>query len=172
MISGTFDLGLFGEISALVVLAGWLAYDGARMSTLWTEAAGKIQALKSQQAQDAKTLLKNVKEIQRLNDEIREARAGIEAAVQTAGAKRQSLAAFVPPAPAEIHVTSEFPFSKKSRAWVVDLKPSDAARARRSENGAVQHLLVWAPDYSGAQNSAPRFAGKDYEIDKIRLLET
>ncbi|MBV8536363.1 MAG: hypothetical protein JO128_12260 [Alphaproteobacteria bacterium] len=169
---GGFNLTLFGEVSALVMLAAWLIFDGARTVAVWSEQACKVQELKSQQAQDAKALLKNVKEIQRLNDEIRDARAGIEATVQTAAAKRQALATFVPPAPSEIYVTSEFPYSKKSRAWVADIKLSDAAQARRSENGIARHLLVWAPDYASACNRAPRFiARKDYEVGRVRLLD-
>lgn len=172
MMPGAFDLESFAVICGLLAVLGWLVYSAARLLAIWDGAKRHVATLKAEQAQNAKTLLRNVKEMERLNDEIREARAGIETAVQAAGAKREALAKFVPPRPTEIYVTSEFPYAKKSRAWVAELKAANPARGRRAGKDLSHLLLVWAPDYMSAFASAPRFCPrKDYEVDKVRLLD-
>ena len=64
----------------------------------------------------------------RISEDMKRLREDIDAAVKTAGARREELGKTQPPPPPEIDVTAEYPPSEQAKPWIAQFKRSATAR--------------------------------------------
>src|SRR5258708_533548 len=152
-------------------LALWLLSALARVQAAWETSQRRTSELRTTLAAAGRQLLGNVEMIQRLEDDIKRVKDNAAAAAREQKDRHQVLAK-APPSPApEIHVTSEFPPSRKDKAWIVDfvrdseLPPQPCEREPKTS-------LVWAPDKSAALGRARQLITeyKTYSVQGIRLF--
>lgn len=165
----TFDLS---TIVTLIVLAGaatWSLYGVGQVSAIWTDAKQRHGGLVEAQKREAKTLLRSLEEIERLDTEIREGRGTIDTTVQATAALREKLASLKPPPPTAIYVTAEFPASKRDRPWVVRMARETAGG--RTAPKETRLLLVWANDHPQALARGTQVLGrKGFETEAANRL--
>jgi hypothetical protein len=164
-----FDLPTFVTLVLLLFAAAWMSHGFVRLSAGWARAKQQVATLSDTQKRDAKALLKSVEDIERLSTEIEQGRATIEATVQATAAQRQTLAQYTPPPPADIYVISEFPASKRDRAWIVRMEPDTVPPPPGTK--AEYFLLVWAGDHPAALNRGRQTLGRrGYEAEAANRL--
>jgi len=152
-----FHTGL--TLLVLVAAGTWTVCGIAQWYGAWSDAKRRGAALVEAQKREAKALLKQIEDIERLDTEIRDSRVDIATTVTATAARREALAHFEPPAPVDIYVPSEFPASKRDRAWVVRMG-RDGADGARSSEATDRLLLVWAGDHQLAMSRGRQLMGR------------
>lgn len=144
------DIETFALVVGIVVFGLWLAAGFARLSAAWTVGDRRAIELKMMQQREARKLLRNVQEIQRLNDEISKAKASAASVADHQTKKQRELAAVVPPPPPAIYVTSEFPSAKRDHPWIIQLRRNATAKLRDPNGEDQRSYLLWAADHAAA----------------------
>jgi DsbC/DsbD-like thiol-disulfide interchange protein len=115
----------------------------------------------------AKQLLQRLKEIENLDEQVKQAKVSTAAAVKEEEQRRVAVSKAVPPAPSEIHVTAEFPASRKDSPWIVDIQRNEKAPARQPWDFEPQSSLFWAPNHQAAGTRAQQIVA-DYKIYHVK----
>lgn len=165
----SFELADIASLVVLALAAGWAIYGASQVSALWSAAKRRHSGLIEAQKREARAMLKNLEEIERLDKEICEGRASIESTVQATAALRERLANFKPPRPVDIYVAAEFPASKSDRPWIVRMtRETGTGRAAPKEE---RLLLVWAADHGLALSRGRQVLGrKGFDTDAANRL--
>jgi hypothetical protein len=168
-----FDVDAFMLVAALVFAATWLVIGLGRLQYAWVTATRQNAGLKDQQIREAKELFKVAQEILSLEEEIKEARAGIAKAAKTEAEKTKALSERPPPPASEIWVNSEFPASRRDLPWIAHLKRTGAARAATPGLPAHRYVLIWAADHPGALGRARQLVVGDsnVEVEGLRRFD-
>jgi hypothetical protein len=164
------DIATFAVVIGIVVVGLWLAAGFARLSAAWTIGDRRARELKLLQQREARKLLHNVQEIQRLNDEIKSVKTDAASAADHHTAREKELAAVVPPPPPPIYVTSEFPAAKRDQPWVILLRRNATARMRDPDGEDHHHYLLWAADHAAALARGRQILSADrgYDVEGAR----
>lgn len=144
------DVETFAIVVGVIVTAMWLASGFARLAAAWGAGERRSRDLKTMQQREARKLLRNVQEMQRLNDEIKAAKASAASAAEAHASKQQELAGVVPPPPPPIYVVSEFPAAKRDLPWIIHLRRTVSAKMRDPDGEDHRYYLLWAADHTAA----------------------
>jgi hypothetical protein len=150
-------------------LALWLMAALARLQAAWELSQKRTSELRLTLTAAGKTLLGDVETIQKLEDEIKRVKDNTAVALQEQK-DRQELIVKTPPPPApEIKVTSEFPPSRKDKAWVAEFE-RDSEFPPQPWERIPMTSLVWAPDNAAALVRARQVTSehKTYRVESIR----
>jgi hypothetical protein len=164
------DIETFALVVGVVVVGMWLAAGFARLSAAWTIGDRRARELKLLQQREARRLLHNVQEIQRLNDEIKTVKTEAANVADHRAAREKELAAVVPPPPPPIYVMSEFPAAKRDQPWVIYLRRNATARMRDPDGEEHRHYLLWAADHAAALARGRQILSADrgYDVEAAR----
>jgi len=145
----------------------WLVWGLGRLNQAWSQAQKRKVELDQKRVDMAMQLMKRGEELMRLKGDEAAAAERLAALKALCAQRQKELQEFVPPAPAEIIVTSEYASSKEDRAWLVILAPGGAART--AEGVAKKQYLLWATDHNAALNRARHVVREEpgYEIADV-----
>ncbi len=164
-----FDLSTFVTVTLLLVATVWMSHGVAQLSAAWAQSKQRLSALTATRKHEAKALLKSVEDIERLSAEIQTGRSTIDTTVQVTAERRQKLEHYAPPPPTDIFVTSEFPPSKRDRAWIVRMGPATAPPPGMKRMEC--YLLVWAGDNAAAMSRGRQLmARRGYDAEAANRL--
>lgn len=164
------DIETFALVIGVVVTGMWLAAGFARLSSAWAVGDRRARELKLAQQREARRLLRNVQELQRLNDEIKTAKTSATNAASEQVSKQKELDAVVPPPPPPIYVTSEFPAARRDQPWVIHLRRSATAKLRNPNGEDHRYFLLWAADHPAALARGRQVLSSDpgYDVEGAR----
>lgn len=145
-----FDIETFVLVVGVIVTAMWLASAFARLAGAWSLGERRARELKALQQREARTLLRNVQEIQRLNEEIKAVKANTAGIADEHSTRLKALEGVAPPPPPSIYVTSEFPSAKRDHAWIIHLRRNATAKLRDPGGEDHRYYLLWAADHPSA----------------------
>jgi hypothetical protein len=160
---------------ALVVLYGgivlWLLSGAVRLLGAWEISQRQTSELRLALAGAGRKLLSGIETIQKLDDEIKRVKDQAATAVREQKERQQVLAKSPPKLSPEIHVTSEFPPSRKDRAWIVEFARDPELPPLCGER-ELTTSLVWARDDSAALLRARQLTSdyKMYSVQSVRMF--
>jgi len=150
-------------------LTVWLLSALARLQGDWEISQRRTSEVRLTLAAAGQKLLSGIETIQKLDDEIKRVEDNAEAAMRGQKGRHQLLAKSPPPPSPEIQVTSEFPPSRKDKAWIVDFV-RDSEFPPEPWESAPMTSLVWARDDAAALVRARQLTSehKTYSVQSIR----
>jgi hypothetical protein len=151
------DLMLYG---AYAVGGMWLMLGLARVQSGWEKSQSRTATLRFALQNNARQLLQNLKEIEKIEVEITRTKTTAATARQDQEDRRQALTKALPPPPGEIYVTAEFPASPKDVPWVVEIGRDDKAAPRQAWDREPQPSLFWAATHQAAATRAQQVAAE------------
>jgi hypothetical protein len=151
------DMMLYG---AYAIGGMWLVLGLARFQVGWEKSQSRTATLRFALQNNARLLLQNLKDIEKLEVEIERTKKTAATARQDQEDRRHALTKALPPPPGEIYVTSEFPASQKDVPWVVDIGRDDKAAARQIWDREPQPSLFWSPTHQAAAGRAQQVAAE------------
>lgn len=164
------DIETFALVIGVIVTGMWLAAGFARLSSAWAVGDRRARELKAAQQREARRLLRNVQELQRLNEEIKAAKSSATSAASEQASRQKELDAVAPPPPPAIHVTSEFPAARRDQPWIIHLRRSVAAKLRDPSGEDHRYFLLWAADHPAALARGRQILSSDrgYDVEGAR----
>jgi len=145
----------------------WLIWGLSRLNEAWSQAQKRKVELDQKRVDMAMQLMKRGEELIRLKGDEAGAAEKLASLKALCAQKQKELQELVPPAPAEILVTSEYASSKEDRAWLVILTPGGAIRV--GDGVTKKQYLLWATDHNAALNRARHVVREEpgYEIADV-----
>jgi len=152
-------------------LAVWSLSALARLQGGWEISQRRTSELQLTLAAAGRKLLSDIETMQKLEDEIKRVKDNAAATVREQKGRHQLLAKSSPPPSPEIQVTSEFPPSRKDKAWIVDFV-RDSEFPPEPWERVPMTSLVWARDDAAALVRARQLTSeyKTYSVQSIRLF--
>ncbi len=141
------DIVLYGSFAL------WLFAALGRLQTAWEISQQRTSELRYALAAAGKKLLKDLETVQKLKDEVERVKESVAAELREQKDRHATLAASTPPPPPEIHVTSEYPPSRRDAAWIVDFV-RDSPLPQQPWEREPPTSLLWAPSQSAALDRA------------------
>ena len=137
------DIILYGSFAL------WLFAALGRLQTAWEISQRRTGELRFALAAAGKKLLKDLETVQKLEAEVERVKESVAAEVHEQKERHATLAASTPPPAPEIHVTSEYPPSRRDAGWIVDFVRDSPLPKQPWEREPATSLL-WAPSQSAA----------------------
>jgi hypothetical protein len=137
------DIVLYGTLGL------WLLAAMGRLQAAWEISQQRTGELRYALAAAGKRLLRDVETIQKLKNEVERVKESVAAELREQKERHATLAATTPPPPPEIHVTSEYPPSRRDTAWIVEFV-RDSPLPRQPWEREPATSLLWAPSQSAA----------------------
>ena len=159
------DVVLYGTFAL------WLFAALGRLQKAWEISQQRTGELRYALGAAGKKLIKDLETIQKLKAEVERVKASVAADVREQKDRHATLAATTPPPPPEVHVTSEYPPSRRDAAWIVDFMRDSALPKQPWEREPATSLL-WAPTQSAAVDRARQLTRdcRTYIVAGVRPL--
>ena len=127
----------------------WMISALARLQKAWEISQQRTSELRLALTAAGRKLLRDMETMQRLDGEAARIRENAAAAARDQKERQATLARTMPPAPPEIHLTSEYPPTRRDTAWIIEFV-RDSAMPRQPWEREPPTSLVWAPSQSAA----------------------
>jgi hypothetical protein len=136
-------------IAGVLAAAVWLMWGINRLSLAWSAVQARVKELDQKRVDMAREMMKFGEVLLRHKRDEKEANDKLAALRAQIAAKTKEIAAFVPPQPQEILITSEYPSTRDDKAWIVSM-----VRPNGADEGNPRQYLIWAGDHGAALNRA------------------
>ena len=147
------NMNTFIIVVMYAALAGWILHALARVQMAWEAGQRKTTQLRQTFTAAGLTLMRNVETIQKLDDEIKKVKDGVETALREQQDKHTALTKSARPPPPDVYATSEFPPSQKELAWVATFIRDARVPAVPGEH-EPKPMLIWGHTQSAALSRA------------------
>ncbi|MBV8536574.1 MAG: hypothetical protein JO128_13335 [Alphaproteobacteria bacterium] len=159
------DIVLYGSFGL------WAFAALGRLQAAWEVSQRRTGELRYALAAVGRRLLRDVETIQKLKDEVERVKESVAADLREQKERHATLAASTPPPSPEIHVTSEYPPSRRDAAWIVEFM-RDSPLPRQPWEREPATSLLWAPSQSAALDRARQLTRecRTYIVAGVRPL--
>ena len=150
----------------------WALTALMRVQAAWEVSQRRTSELREALAGAAAKLLRDLDTVRKLESETARIRDAAAAALREQKERHDTLARSTPPSPPEIHVTSEYPPSRRDTAWIVDFV-RDTDLPRQPWEREPMTSLVWAPTQTAALDRARQMTRtyRRYAVASARPLQ-